>query len=106
MQAFESSPSKPRANLGSPRLDLHFEPGESPPQFANILKLVFIIKDIRNSCKIYILIKLYNKRNYYINKYKTIILILISINIYKLLLVLKLKYKYFFKIVNNYFCKI
>ncbi len=70
------------------------------------LKFVSINKDIKNSCKIYILIKLYNKRNYYINKYKTVILAFILINIYKLLLVLKLKYKLFFKIVNNYFCKI
>jgi len=71
-----------------------------------LLKLVSIIKNIKNSCKIYILIKLYNKRNYYISKYKTIILTFILINICKLLLILKLKYKYFFKIVNNYFCKI
>ncbi len=70
------------------------------------LKLVFIIKDIKNLCKIYTLIKFYNKRNYYVNIYKTIILVFILIDICELLLILKLKYKYFFKIVNNYFCKI
>ncbi len=69
-------------------------------------KFVLIIKDIENSCKIYILIKLYNKKNSYISKYKTIILAFILINICKLLLILKLEYKYFFKIVNNYFYKI
>jgi len=69
------------------------------------LKLVFIIKNIKNSCKVCALIKLYNKRNYYINKRKTIILTIILINICKLLLVLKFKHKYFFKIVDNYFCK-
>ncbi len=71
-----------------------------------LLKLIFIIKDIKNSYKMCALIKLYNKRNYYINKYKTIILTFILINICELLLILKLKYKYFLKIVNNYFCKI
>ncbi len=48
---------------------------------------------------------LYNKRNYYINKRKIVILTFILIDICELLLVLKLKYKYFFKIVNNYFRK-
>jgi len=71
-----------------------------------LLKSIFIIEDIKNFYKIYILIKLYNKRNYYISKYKIVILAFILINICKLLLVLKFKYKYFFKIVNNYFYKI
>ena len=52
------------------------------------------------------LIKLYNKRNYYINKRKIVILTFISIDVCKLLLVLKFKHKYFLKIVNNYFRKI
>jgi len=71
-----------------------------------LLKLILIIKDIKNSCKVYILIKLYNKRNYYINKHKIAILTFILINICKLLLILKFKHKYFLKIVDNYFCKI
>jgi len=65
-----------------------------------------MIEDIEFFCKTYILIKFYNKRNYYINKYKTIILIFILINICKLLLLLKFEHKYFFKIVDNYFCRI
>ncbi len=71
-----------------------------------LLKLGFIIKDIKNSGKIYVLIKLCNKRNYYINKRKIVILVFILIDICELLLILKLKHKYFLKIVNNYFCKI
>jgi len=71
-----------------------------------LLKLVFIIKNITNSCKVYVLIKFYNKRNYYVNKCKIVILTFISINICKLLLVLKFEYKYFLKIVNNYSYKI
>jgi len=75
-------------------------------KITTFLKLVSIIKDIRNSYKICVLIKLYNNRNYYISKYKTTILTFILTNICKLLLILKFKYKYFLKIVNNYFCKI
>ncbi len=55
-----------------------------------------MIEDIEFFCKTYILIKFYNKRNYYINKYKTIIFIFILINICKLLLLLKFEHKYFF----------
>ncbi len=47
------------------------------------------------------LIKFYNKRNYYVNKYKIVILAFILIDICKLLLVLKFEHKYFFEIVNN-----
>lgn len=53
---------------------------------------MLIIKNLENLYKIYILIKLYNKRNYYINKRKVLILILILINIYDLLSILNLKY--------------
>jgi len=70
------------------------------------LKLISIVKNLENFCKIYILIKFYNKRNYYINKYKTIILALILINICKLLLILRFKDKYFHKIIDNYLHKI
>jgi len=70
-----------------------------------LLKSIFIVKDIENLCKICVLIEFYNKRNYYVNKCKTIILALVLINICELLLILRLKYKYFLEIVDNYFCK-
>ncbi len=35
MQASKSSSNTPRANLGPFGPNLHFEPDESPPQFAN-----------------------------------------------------------------------
>ena len=35
MQASGGPPSKPRANPGPPRPDLHFEPGRPPPQFVD-----------------------------------------------------------------------
>jgi len=70
-----------------------------------LLKLVSIVKNIKNLCEVCALIKLYNKRNYYINKRKTIILTFILIDICESLLASRLKYKYFLKIVNNYFCK-
>jgi len=71
-----------------------------------LLKLVSIVEDIENLYEICALIKLYNKRNYYISKRKTIILTLILIDICEFLLVSRLKYEYFLEIVNNYFCKI
>jgi len=68
--------------------------------------LVSIVENIKNLCEICALIKLCNKRNYYVNKRKIVILIFILINICESLLVLRLKHEYFLKIVNNYFCKI
>jgi len=70
-----------------------------------LLKLVSIVKNIKNLYKVCALIKLYNKRNYYVSKCKTIILTFISIDICESLLVSRLRYKYFLEIVNNYFCK-
>ncbi len=71
-----------------------------------LLKYVSIIEDVENLYKIYTLIKLCNKRNYYVSKHKTVILALVLINICKLLLALKHKYEYFFEIVDNYLRKI
>jgi len=67
-----------------------------------LLKLVSIVENIKNLCEVYALIKFCNKRNYYVNKRKTIILTLILIDIYEFLLVSKLGYEYFLEIVDNY----
>lgn len=68
-----------------------------------LFKLVSIVKDIKNSCEVCALIKLFNKRNYYVNKRKTLILTFVLIDIYELLLASRLRYKYFLEIVDNYF---
>jgi len=70
------------------------------------LKFVSIVENIENLCEVCALIKLCNKRNYYINKRKTIILTLISIDICEFLLVLRLEHEYFLEIGDNYSCKI
>jgi len=67
-----------------------------------LLKLVFIVENIKNLYEVCALIKFYNKRNYYVNMCKTIILILILIDICESLLVLRFRHKYFLEIVNNY----
>jgi len=36
MQASGGPPGAPRANPGLPGPDLHFEPGEPPPRFADV----------------------------------------------------------------------
>lgn len=69
-------------------------------------KFVFIVDDAKNLYKVCALIKLYNKKNYYVNKRKIVILAFVSIDICELLSLSILKYKYFFEIVNNYFYRI
>ncbi len=42
MQASEGPPSTSRANPGPPGPDLHFEPGGSSPQFADVISLTLL----------------------------------------------------------------
>ncbi len=69
-------------------------------------KFVSIVENTKNLYKICALIKLYNRRNYYISKRKTTILILVLIDICKLLLTLRLEYEYFLEIIDNYLYRI
>ncbi len=71
-----------------------------------LLKLVSIVENIVNSYKVCALIKLCNKRNYYISERKTTILVLVLIDICELLLTSRLEYEYFLKIIDNYLRKI
>jgi len=71
-----------------------------------LLKLVFIVKNIKNLYEVCALIKFCNKRNYYVSKRKIIILALILIDICESLLVSRFEYEYFLEIVDNYSCKI
>jgi len=55
-------------------------------------KSIFVVEDLINSCEICALIKIYNKRNHYINERKASILTLVSIDICESLSILKQEY--------------
>jgi len=65
-------------------------------------KSISIAKDAKDSCEIYALIKIRNKRNYYVNERKTFILIFVLIDICESLLTSRLRHQYFLKIVDNH----
>ncbi len=55
-------------------------------------KSIFVVEDLINSCEIYALIKICNKRNYHVSERKAFILALVSIDICESLSISRQKY--------------